>query len=113
METSLPYPKDLADYIPNVCPESLDNNKAFCAEHSKVVENMGVPSKLNDFISYCGSDPESLNKEGKGKMVKVLEKLSTKVKNDNVPTLFDSQGTGYLLRDRNISNEDNFIILKN
>ena len=107
------YPTDLVDYIPNVCPEPPQDQKAFCVQHSIVVEELGRPSNLNDFITHCGVDPDALTKDGKGKMAAILDLMAKQAKDSPcVSNMCDIQGTGYLLRNRNIANKDNLTASK-
>ena len=67
------YPKDLQEYLPSVCTEAPLNGKAFCIYHSNVAEGIGVPTKISDFIKYCGLDPHALTQDGKSKVKEMLE----------------------------------------
>ena len=40
--------------IPPVCTNQPKTSSAFCDHHSKVSENLGVPSSLRAFLKYCG-----------------------------------------------------------
>ena len=105
------YPEqDIAEYVPNVCPEAPAYGKAFCKVHSKNVEKQGFPSELRDFLEKCGANPKLYNKEGKSKVKEVLLELSSKSENndDVTKTVEDVQGTKYLLRNRQIANKENF-----
>ena len=95
------YPDDILDYVPSVCPESPEYGHAFCNKHVKAANALRVPTHLNSFISFCGANPDSLNKEGRTKMSVVLETMArmSKLKDESA---LDSQGCGYLLRNRNI-----------
>jgi len=44
---------DLSVSFPSVCPEELTPGQAFCDHHCKVVENEGIPSKLDLFLNHC------------------------------------------------------------
>ena len=74
--TSSAYPKDILEFVPSVCTEAPVSGKAFCESHSIQAEAQGKPSKLNEFISHCGANPDALTKEGKGKMSEVLKTMS-------------------------------------
>ena len=99
------YPSDILDYLPSVCPDSPKYGHAFCDKHVEATKALNVPTLLNDFISFCGANPDSLNKDGRTKMSVVLETMSrmSKVRDDKA---VDAQGTGYLLRNRNIATKE-------
>ena len=99
------YPDDILDYVPSVCPESPEYGHAFCNKHVKAANALRVPTHLNSFISFCGANPDSLNKEGRTKMSVVLETMArmSKLKDESA---LDSQGCGYLLRNRNIATKE-------
>ena len=104
------YPdQNILEAYPKVCAEEPAFGSAFCSAHSRLVETLGYPSQLRPFISKCGADPDAYTKEGK-KMVKaVLQSLSkSKDTGGKTKSAEDAQGTEYLLRDRNISNQENF-----
>ena len=69
----------------------------------------GKPSNLSEFIKHCGADPSALTKDGKRNMDKVLKEMANQANNLNKKEndSNDAQGTGYLLRDRKISNTVN------
>ena len=99
------YPSDILDYVPSVCPDSPKYGHAFCDKHIEASKALNVPTLLNDFIKFCGANPDSLNKDGRTKMSIVLETMSrmSKVRDDKA---VDAQGTGYLLRNRNIATKE-------
>ena len=39
---------------PNVCPEEPQGVMAFCSKHCQVAEERGIPTKLKDFLKFCG-----------------------------------------------------------
>ena len=39
---------------PNVCPEEPKGVMTFCEEHCRVAEERGIPTKLKDFLKFCG-----------------------------------------------------------
>ena len=43
---------------PNVCPEEVKGAIAFCAKHCLVAEKRGIPTKLQDFLKFCGLEGE-------------------------------------------------------
>ena len=43
---------------PNVCPEEPKGAMAFCAKHCLVAEERGIPTKLQDFLKFCGLEGE-------------------------------------------------------
>ena len=103
--TSSAYPKDILEFVPSVCTEAPVPGKAFCELHSGKAEAQGRPSKLSEFISHCGADPDALTKEGKGKMKEVLKSMS---ENANEKEEIKDEQIGFLLRNRNLANKENF-----
>ena len=104
-------PKDLGEYLPNACPDSPVYCHAFCEHHCTIAKKLGKPTLLNDFIKHCGVDPDALTKDGKGKMSAVLAamaKNAIQLEKESTFDNSDSQGTNYLLRNRNISKPENF-----
>ena len=101
--------QNILEEYPNVCSEEPVPGSAFCKDHTKIVESLEYPTQLKKFIQKCGADPDAYTKEGKKKVKAVLQGLS-KLKDTQEKTSSgeDSQGTGYLLRNRQISNTDNF-----
>ena len=104
-DTSSAYPKDILDFVPSVCTEAPVSGKAFCYKHAKQAEDQGKPSNLSEFISTCGADPNALTKEGKGKMKEVLKKMAEKT---GVKEEIKDEQIGYLLRNRDLANKENF-----
>ena len=107
--------KVLEKYVPNVCPKKPVFSKAFCSEHCAVVERLGYPSDLREFLISCGTknnpvDPNKYSKPMKHLVEWTLSRISQRVEPTN-ETSTDAQGTTYLLRNRNIANEANFTLL--
>ena len=101
--------KPIENKYPNVCPEEPENLRAFCREHSKIVENHGYPSDLRKFLEKCGANPNAYSKEGKHKVKEVLLKISRDDTDGNkTDTVEETQGVKYLLRNRKITNTENF-----
>ena len=104
------YPdENIQEYLPNVCPEQPSSSGAFCDLHAKMVENLGYPSQLRSFLEKCGANPNCYTPAGREKVKSVLKRLSTENKDPNEGESAESmQGVGYLLRNREIANFDNF-----
>ena len=103
------YPdQDILEEYPKVCSEEPAPGSGFCSVHSKIVESLEYPSELRKFIIKCGADPDAYTKEGKKKVKAVLKSLSRDVQGESTMSAEDAQGTGYLLRNRLIANQDNF-----
>ena len=104
--------KDIQEFVPNVCSEPPAHGRAFCMKHSEMVENLGHPSGLREFIKKCGADPNSYNKEGLRKVQEVIksfaDSVSAKLSDDH--TVGDSQGTKALLTNKHIMKRTNFQI---
>ena len=103
--------QDIMSLYPNVCTEQPAHASAFCAQHSKIVEELGYPSELRKFLEKCGANPNSYTKEGKLKVSKVLDQLSEEsTQEETTNSAEDSQGIKYFLRNANLANKDNFLI---
>ena len=44
---------NLSVSFPSVCPEELKTGQAFCDHHCTVVQNDGIPTKLDLFLDHC------------------------------------------------------------
>ena len=111
-DNKVPALKDVQEFVPNVCVESTDYGKAFCKKHGTIIEKLGHPSGLRDFIQSCGADPNQYTKEGLKKVASVLQSLSD-LKSANVEdedTSGASQGTTQLLSNKQIMNKDNLVL---
>jgi hypothetical protein len=83
--------KPVDKYVPHVCTKSPMNSKAFCVDHSSVVEKLVLPTGLRPFIKSCGADPANYSKEEKKKVEEKLKKLcGREVSKSSVPEV---QGT--------------------
>ena len=73
------------------------------------MESLEYPTQLKKFIQKCGAEPNAYTKEVK-KMVKAVLQSLSKLKDtqERTSSAEDSQGTGYLLRNHQLSNTDNF-----
>lgn len=40
--------------FPDVCIEQLNPGLAFCKHHCEVAARKGYPTKIKDFLKYCG-----------------------------------------------------------
>ena len=93
----------IVESYPNVCSLEPIHGSAFCAVHSKVVEGMGYPIQIREFIRRCQVDPVNYTREGKNRVRSVLQSLSkNEAKGDDTESAEEAQGTGYLLRNRQI-----------
>ena len=92
---------------PNICAEQPAHGSAFCPAHSKVVENLGFPSQLRQFLIKCGANPTEYGKEGRRKVNSVLEALSREQATGLTETGADMQGISRLLENTELFNEDN------
>ena len=112
-EPKNPYPdENIQEYIPNVCPEQPTSGGAFCELHAKMVQNLGYKSELRPFLEQCGANPNAYTPAGRDKVKSVLKSLSLKNTDATVgETVEDMQGVGYLLRNREIANADNFKVI--
>ena len=103
--------KTITESYPNVCAEEPEYGKLFCPTHARLVESMDFPSEANGFIQKCKVDPGNYTKDGKQKVKKVLEFLSEKASQGTpdlkTSTPEETQGTAYLLRNRQIANNEN------
>ena len=100
---------DLHDYVPNVCTSSPAHNQAFCKEHCAIVKHMGYPTELREFLKSCARDgeeginPDNYTKGMQEKVDAVLHRICKNIPaSSRFQTSVDAQGTGYLLRDRNL-----------
>ena len=111
-DNKIPELKDVQEFVPNVCVESPDHGKVFCQRHSKIIDQLGHPSGLRDFIKSCGADPNHYTKEGMGKVASVLESLSQKnsASVEDKDTSGGSQGTSQLLKNKEIMKKENFVV---
>ena len=71
------------------------------------MRRLGVPTKLKDFLRYCGCDTKHYTKPDRRKKEEVLKALSKKIKVKSA-SLADITGTTMILRARNFSHLDNF-----
>ena len=55
-------------------------------------------TELRPFLRSCGADPEKFSREGQKMVDKELDRLSELLKNVEVTTSTDAQGTSHLLR---------------
>ena len=104
--TAHAYPAELTEFLPNVCTEAPSGDNAFCINHCETAKKLGRPTKLSDFLSHCGADPNAYNLEGKGKVASVLKQMAD-LANDKCE-VDDTQNTAYLLRNQEIANQTNF-----
>ena len=49
------YPNMPLLSFPNVCPEQLKPNSAFCIEHYSKAQSLGYPLDIRGFLSFCGA----------------------------------------------------------
>ena len=96
MYTAKSLSKGIEDYIPHDCPKSPRYGKAFCNEHCRVIESLGVPTDLRPFIKYCGADPVNYNKEEKKKVDEKLKELG-QLGDTGLP-VSEVQGTSFLFK---------------
>lgn len=40
--------------MPNVCTKQLQSGSAFCDDHYKAAVEQKYPTKIRDFLKYCG-----------------------------------------------------------
>ena len=101
--------ENIQDFFPPVCTEEPANNSAFCASHSKFIQSCGYPTNIRDFLKACGADPSHYTKAGKEKVKAVLRDLMNNAPAEmKTQTPEMSQGTSYLLRNREVTNQENF-----
>ena len=99
---------DIQDYLPLVCTESPAHNSGFCETHTRVVASLGYPTNVRDFITRCGGNPSHYTKECKEKVKGVLKTiLRAQGGVEETETAEIAQGTGYLLRNQEVTNENN------
>ena len=100
--------KDIQEYLPLVCTEEPAPNSAFCEVHSQIVQKFGHPIKVRDFIRSCEVDPTHYNREGRKKVQKVLRNM-LEASSDNIDTETGdiAQGISHLLRNTELTNDDN------
>ena len=105
----MPVPKtgplrNIGDYFPAVCTESPVHNSGFCGEHTDLIQSLGLPTKVQSFITYCGADPKNFTTKEKAKVKQVLRTI---VENQDsqihVPTSEEDQGIEFLLENEDIS----------
>ena len=105
------YPEDqnLLEHLPNVCSQSPAPKSAFCKVHKEIVESLGYPSQLRNFINSCGADSSSFTKDGRRQGKAVLQRLSKTYQGElSTQSGDEAQGTRYLLRDRQLATAANF-----
>ena len=109
----MPVPKtgplrNIGDYFPAVCTESPVHNSGFCGEHTDLIQSLGLPTKVQSFITYCGADPKNFTTKEKAKVKQVLRTI---VENQDsqihVPTSEEDQGIEFLLENEDISSTAN------
>ena len=101
--------ENIQDFFPVVCTEEPAHNSAFCTAHTELVKSRGYKTPIRDFIKECGADPSHYTKAGKEKVRAVLRSLMTSVPREmTTHTAEIAQGTSYLLRNREVTNEENF-----
>ena len=109
--------EDFDSFIPAVCTESPATGKAFCSEHSELVESVGHPSNLRAFLKSCSTptcevDPSTYNKTQATAVKEKLKEIARKIEDIDLPpsasSVGEAQGTTYYLRDRTLMNLDNF-----
>ena len=71
------------------------------------MKQLGVPTKLKEFLRYCGCDPKTYDKVDRQKKEAVLRDLSKKIKVKSA-SIADVTGTSMILRARNFSVQENF-----
>ena len=100
--------KDIQEYLPLVCTEEPAPNSAFCEVHSQIVQKFGHPIKVRDFMRSCEVDPTHYNREGRKKVQKVLRNM-LEASSDNIDTETGdiAQGISHLLRNTELTNDDN------
>ena len=52
----------LGGNIPPVCSSEPLHQSAFCQKHGELVQNLGWPSKLREFLLKCGTNPKVLTR---------------------------------------------------
>ena len=57
--------RGLDQFLPNVCTRASANGKAFCIEHSAVLDRSGIPILLRPFLKFCGANPDHYSREDK------------------------------------------------
>ena len=89
--------KGLEEFVPSVCTQEPAMGKAFCAQHSSLLERASIPTDLRSFIRYCGANPDNYSKEEKKKVEAKLQEICERSDEDqdnfSVP---DIQGTSSL-----------------
>ena len=66
----------LGGNIPPVCSSEPLHQSAFCQKHGELVQNLGWPSKLREFLLKCGTNPKGFNKESAKRVDDKLTELS-------------------------------------
>ena len=97
----------IVESFPNVCALEPIHGSAFCSLHSRLVEGMGYPTQIREFIRRCQVDPGNYTKEGKNRVKSVLQSLSRNQTENETESAEEAQGTSYLLRNRQIANNNN------
>ena len=69
------------------------------------MKQIGLEAERGRERAACGADPDALTKEGKGKMKEVLKSMS---ENANEKEEIKDEQIGFLLRNRNLANKENF-----
>ena len=99
---------DLSDYIPAVCTKSPAPGKAFCLEHSNVVERLNHPSGLRAFLKSCSNadvkvDPDNYQKHMIRRVKEKLKELEVTAKSRGaLPTIATSRETQGISKDLQI-----------
>ena len=103
--------EDFDKFIPAVCPSSPANGKAFCAEHTKLMDENGYTTNLRPFLASLSTedfkvDPYNYTKEQLAHVKKRLNEIAKELDSDpsvrppNVMTATQAQGISYFLRER-------------
>ena len=106
------YPlQEIQEYFPLVCTEEPAPNSGFCQTHSKLVQSCGYPSNLREFIRSCGANDANYTKNERSKVREVLKQiLKTNPDGEETERAESAQGTGYLLRNREITSSANLTL---
>lgn len=95
------------EFYPNNCTNAPKPNSAFCIECEPQVAALGYPTKLNEFLEFCGCNIMSYTKDEKKKRTKVLEDIGNDIEVRS-ETVGDQTGTSMILRSSILKENDTF-----
>ena len=71
------------------------------------MKKLGIPTKLRDFLKYCGCNVDNYTKDDRKKKDVILKDLARKIEVKS-KTVADLTGTSMILRERSFTQQENF-----